>query len=387
MTSKKQIFLKPLLNDLRTMAFPLAYIALYAIFHITSYAILKNYSNFAYFAFIASQMVSSFFAGVLADRVSRIMLLWLCFPIAILEFWLLFNGSQTLALYISPLFCSTTVARAEILYKHGHHSVKNLMCYSFIAIFIVWSFFDWIADGGAKIIWPYALGVVAFFGILRGISRKKQNHDINKNLAPRNVGAMQENKKRFSMRWVWGFLVIGIVFSQANFFSIAEGLESLHMGNRYFTLMGRMCLIGSVFCLFNNGDHKDLIYTSYSYMLMFSFAALLLSRNWNSEAWRVGITLTSGFGGFYLPIITEQIAKLRGKKHYGQSVAIVEILIGGGSMVAGIAVLEDRGSPFLLSLCLVITAVLAVVPYKRFITLFNKHERNNEKKKKSSRKN
>ena len=384
MSEKKNIssVLRSLSKDAYVMGFPLSLIFTYEIFHIKCYAILEAFNLLVYFAFVLAQGLVFWGAGYLADKYPRHKLMWAIVPVIFLEAYLIYYQYYALALLLSPFFCSTSVAKADIIYEHGHRSVKNLMCCAFVATFLPWAFFEQLASGGAEVIAPYAIASVVVTGIVRQICSPQEHIPKNqksiKSTRPSTKKTETPIPKGRLRYLIFLFLSVGLVSAQANFFSIAEVLESFGVSlnataltTKSFTIMGRLCLTATILSWLHNGNHKDLIYSSYSFLFLLSLGTYFVGKYWGVEAWRTGSLLTSGLGGFYLPIITEQFALFMGKGHYGNSVGITELLMAVGSILAGI-ILVFAFSVNISAGYLIISGLTALVSFKVFTYFYKK---------------
>ncbi len=332
-------------RDLKLYAFPLLLILIYQFLLIYIYKHVNDL-NFLYKYFIISSGISFIAAGIISDILSRKTVLVISFIFGILCFSFLFFGFNKIAVFLLPLFFSVIVARAAIIDNHKNISIKKLMAISYIMVFLPWSFFSEINLSSNLYIIISCLIILTIISLFTFKDHRDviKRHEISKVVN-------QKNKKQKII-----FLLISLFFAQVIFFLIVERIGSANTNLKLFDFLGMLSLAGTLLSLFVSGRHYTLLKVNYGFIVLSVIATFAIYFLWDaSNYWEISLAQIGIFGGFYLPIVTEQLANTFGKKHRGLACGLVEfqIILASCSSLFVHEILEDKHELFFLFLLLI----------------------------------
>ncbi len=310
----------------RFFLFPLLLLVGYEIFAIRVYQLLSAYPLGYYNYLIIVSAIVSFIASILSDKYSRRVFLNISLIICIGLVTLLLFKYEKLVVILAPLFFSTPIARAALIDNHEHISIKNLICVSYISVFLPWSFYSFFSLSRSDIL-IFAILILTIVSAIifkiKKIPSRKLN--ITKSLL------LKKNK--------WLYFAIAFILIQIVFFLIFGKLEYVENHANIFDFMNIGLLTGAFLCIFLTGKHDELIFLSYIFLFILAFNTFMVFLFWNQE------NLLNFFfgeiaiaGGVLLPLITEKAVLILGSSKRGLACGLVELVASGGSVIALIGI-------------------------------------------------
>ncbi len=388
--------LKKLLNfkDLKLFLFPLLLIFLHETFSVWVFKKhLDLSSSIMHKIVIIGSATISFFAGLLSDKFCRKKMLILSFVVGSMCFAFLFGGKVDISLLIFPFFFAAPIARAALIDNHSHLSIKNLMCVSYIVVFIPWCFASlWSLSSIYYVSAVVSILTIVFLFLFKDL-RDLLAHKIH------GLKMFQVIKKKVP------FLSMALLMAQLVFFLIIEKIEYLGVGTlgsdeKLYSFLGLGSLLGAILCLvsdvpknctreyvqsssreainkFTNSSEsksyipvkttESLLTLSYTFLLLMVFGSLVTFFYWNQYAWEISLGQIGIFGGFYLPLVTDRAAVALGEERRGLACGIIELIIGLATIIANI--FSER-----LSLNMAFVFVLLIIALLAYL-FQRKHER------------
>lgn len=342
--------------NIRKFLFPLLLIILYEIFAIRVYKKI-GVSSFAFYDyFIIMSAFITFIASYVSDKYSRKFFLNISLLIAIILFTLIYFRQDHLVLYLSPLFFSTPIARAALIDNHEHFSVKNLMCIAYITLFTPWCFYSFFSEDISGL-FIFVLLLITLITALIFKNKKIKTSSQNDGIIFK--------KFTWKKKYQWMPFIIGFTLVQIVFFLIFGKLEQLGNSDKIFDFMGIGLLMGSFFCFFLQGRHDNLILLSYVFLIILTVNSLASYFFWKETfVLKILIGETGIIGGIYLPLVTEKVVIMLGKKRRGLGCGLVEFITAFASLISLIGVHYFKNNYLKLLITVLALVLIACISQK-----------------------
>jgi len=285
------------------------------------------------FIWIFSQAIGSFLLGILSDRYCRrkMLIISLSWGAAFLPIIYFLTKSNFVLLMFGLGFSPSPIARASLVDNFPSESKLKLMCLTFVAQFIPWVFYMWIA-----LIPKLALFWLSFICLLTVLAlslfwfRDRRDKNLRHSHGTIETSIHRHAKRRVSC------ILLALIFAQIIFFLTDSYFENISSSSGFYSALGIGSLLGTGLALFyRKTPHVSIITITYGLGFLLSIMPLIsvLFLNIAEVNIKFQIMVFSNLGGFYLPFIYDIILSNFSRSSRGTACGIVDLVISFSSLV------------------------------------------------------
>lgn len=276
------------------------------------------------FLWITLQMIPGFIFGYLSDLNFRKATLIVCQLLGLaggLILWI-FGFELWVLVLIALTFNPLPVARAAFLDHFPQHSTVKLVALTFVAQYLPWAFYAYIAKLHYQTTVAFVLYILALNIILTVFLFKKDNKEYKTEDTKHKIELFKNNSRLIRT-------LLAFTFAEAAFYLLWAYLENNPTGEVGLSTISLGTTIGvCIAMLYTRLPHISIITLFYS---IGAVSALLAFYRCTSSTISCDDELLASMsyyciiGGLYLPFVTDAVIKMLGSKRRALGSAMIEL--------------------------------------------------------------